>query len=88
MRRGVVLAESLEAKLRTRPDLFSVFTPARFALVTLRVRADDEPTVNDRTRQLHDTINAGGAVYLTGTVIDSKFVIRVHECCRRARRAH
>ncbi|KAM4064654.1 pyridoxal-dependent decarboxylase conserved domain-containing protein [Hirsutella rhossiliensis] len=88
VRRGVVLAESLEAKLRSRPDLFSIFTPARFALVTLRVRARDEATVNARTEQLYDAINAGGAFYLTSTVIGAKFAIRVSTSVAAVRDEH
>lgn len=88
VRRGVVLAESLEAKLRSRPDLFSIFTAARFGLVTLRVRGDDEPSVNARTEQLYNAINAGGAFYLTSTAIGGKFAIRVSTSVAAVRDEH
>ncbi|KAF4513012.1 hypothetical protein G6O67_000335 [Ophiocordyceps sinensis] len=88
VRRGVVLAESLEAKLRSRPDLFSIFTPARFALVTLRVRGDDEATVNARSEELYAVINAGGDFYLTGTVVGAKFAIRVSTSVAAVRDEH
>ncbi|PNY26533.1 Aromatic-L-amino-acid decarboxylase [Tolypocladium capitatum] len=77
VRRGVLLGEKLEAKIREREDLFTVFTPARFALVTLRVNGDGEEQINARTEGLYEAINAGGQFYLTSTVVNGKFAIRV-----------
>lgn len=39
---GITLAEKLEKLLRQKHGLFTVFTAARFALVTLRVRGTDD----------------------------------------------
>ncbi|ODA76718.1 hypothetical protein RJ55_07989 [Drechmeria coniospora] len=75
--KGVMLAEKLEASLRARNDLFIIFTPAKFALVTLRVSGDGEAEINRRTESLYDTINASGHFYLTSTVVNAKFAIRV-----------
>ncbi|KAJ6444311.1 aromatic-L-amino-acid decarboxylase [Purpureocillium lavendulum] len=77
VRKGVTLCESLETKLRQRPDLFSVFTPARFALLSLRLVGESEDQVNRRTEALYEQVNAGGQFYLTSTVISGKFAIRV-----------
>ncbi|UNI21981.1 hypothetical protein JDV02_007916 [Purpureocillium takamizusanense] len=77
IRKGVGLCESLETKLRQRPDLFTIYTPARFALLTVRLAGDDAEQVNRRTEALYEQINAAGQFYLTSTVINGKFAIRV-----------
>lgn len=96
IRSGIALAELLEARLRTRPDLFVVFTPARFALVTLRVCAgvgdDDkekeEAEVNRRTEMLYERINKDGEFYLTSTVVGAKLAIRVCTGVERVAEEH
>jgi aromatic-L-amino-acid decarboxylase len=77
IRNGVGMAESLESKLGGRRDLFTIFTPARFALVSLRVAGQDEDEVNRRTEEVYEAVNAGGEFYLTSTVVAGKFAIRV-----------
>ncbi|KAF7543522.1 hypothetical protein G7Z17_g10667 [Cylindrodendrum hubeiense] len=88
IRRGVVLGESLEAKLKSRPDLFSIFTPARFGLVTLRVAGADEDEVNARTERVYEGINADGEFYLTSTMVNGKFAIRVCTGVERVAEEH
>ncbi|KAK2595926.1 hypothetical protein QQS21_006521 [Conoideocrella luteorostrata] len=85
---GVSLGESLEEKLRSRPDLFAVFTPARFALVSLRVVGADGIEVNRRTEEVYERVNAAGEFYLTSTVVDGKFAIRVCLGVAAAREEH
>lgn len=77
IRKGVKLGESLEAKLASRPDLFAVFTRARFALVTLRVQGKDEAEINARTEKLYESVNAAGEFYLTSTLVNGKWAVRV-----------
>ncbi|KAG6000646.1 hypothetical protein E4U43_001546 [Claviceps pusilla] len=74
---GITLAQSLERRLRTRPDLFTVFTAAQFGLVTLTVAAQDEEEADARTKRVYDRILAGGEYYLTSTVVDGRTLIRV-----------
>ncbi|KAJ6780820.1 hypothetical protein PWT90_00507 [Aphanocladium album] len=88
VRRGMAMCESLDAKLRTRPDLFSIFTKARFALVSFRVVGADEDEVNKRTERLYETLNASGQVYLTSTVVNGKFAIRVSTSTNAVREEH
>ncbi|KZZ94150.1 aromatic-L-amino-acid decarboxylase [Moelleriella libera RCEF 2490] len=75
---GIARAELLEAKLRTRPDLMTVFTAARFGLVTLRIVGANEDDINKKTAQVYEAVNADGHFYLTSTVVgkDKKFAIR------------
>ncbi|TWU73238.1 hypothetical protein ED733_000823 [Metarhizium rileyi] len=77
IRNGVDMAEALESRLRSRPDLFAVFTPASFGLVSLRVRGRDEDEVNARSEEVYRAVNAAGSFYLTSTVVAGKFAIRV-----------
>ncbi|KAF4336610.1 Aromatic-amino-acid decarboxylase [Fusarium beomiforme] len=77
IRNGIDLAESLEAKINSRRDLFSIFTPARFGLVTLRVKGESEQQINARTEAVYEAINAAGEFFLTATAVNDKFAIRV-----------
>ncbi|KOS21551.1 Aromatic-L-amino-acid decarboxylase [Escovopsis weberi] len=77
IRKGIALAESLEAKLAGRPDRFAVFTRARFGLVTFRAAGDNEDAINKRTERLYEAVNATGRFFLTSTVIGGKYAIRV-----------
>ncbi|KAG6114741.1 hypothetical protein E4U14_001301 [Claviceps sp. LM454 group G7] len=77
VRSGIGMAESLERKLRARPDIFIVFTPSSFALVTLRVVGRDMDEMNARTQRVYDRILDEGEYYLTSTVVEGKTVIRV-----------
>ncbi|RFU73227.1 nonaspanin tm9sf [Trichoderma arundinaceum] len=77
IQKGVTLGESLQAKLETRPDLFTIFTKARFGLVVFRAKAEGEEKINSRTEKLYEAINASGQFYLTSTVVNGHFAIRV-----------
>ena len=77
LRAGIARCEGLEASLRSRPDLFSVLTPARFALLTVQVRGADGDEVNARTERLYEGVNGDGEFFLTSTVVNRKFAIRV-----------
>ena len=85
---GIGLGESLEKKLRSREDIFTIFTPARYALVTFRVNGKDEEDVNKRTEALYESVNNGGEFYLTSTVVNKKFAIRVCTGVQRCKEEH
>ncbi|KAM3475653.1 hypothetical protein MY8738_007295 [Beauveria namnaoensis] len=86
--RGIALGQSLDDKLAARPDLFTLFTRARFALVSFRVVGADEQERNARTETLYETLNASGKVYLTSTVVNGKFAIRVSTSTAAVREEH
>lgn len=88
IRNGIALCEVLEAKIRGRPDLFTVFTPASFALLSLRIVGAGEQEVNTRTQQVFERVNAAGEFYLTATVVDEKFAIRVCTAVADVREEH
>ncbi|KAG4275813.1 aromatic-L-amino-acid decarboxylase [Fusarium proliferatum] len=88
IRNGVTLGESLQSKLASRPDLFTIFTSARFGLVTFRVKGADEAEINARTEELYEWVNRTGEFYLTSTVVNDKFAIRVCTGVERVREEH
>jgi aromatic-L-amino-acid/L-tryptophan decarboxylase len=88
IRNGVTLGESLQTKLVSRPDLFTIFTPARFGLVTFRVKGGDEKEINARTEELYEWVNRTGEFYLTSTIVNDKFAIRVCTGVERVREEH
>ncbi|KAM0230405.1 hypothetical protein ACHAP5_011367 [Fusarium lateritium] len=77
IRNGITLSESLQTKLASRPDLFTIFTPARYGLITFRVQGDTEKEINTRTEELYEWVNKTGEFYLTSTIINDKFAIRL-----------
>lgn len=77
IRSGVALAESLETKLRSRPDLFTIFTKAIFGLVTFRLQGETEEQINAATEALYLKVNKDGEFYWTSTKVNGKFAIRV-----------
>ncbi|OAA68833.1 aromatic-L-amino-acid decarboxylase [Cordyceps fumosorosea ARSEF 2679] len=86
--RGIELGRSLDEKLAGRPDLFVPFTRARFALVSFRVVGVDDAQRNERTERLYEALNASGKVYLTSTVVNSVFAIRVATSTAAIREEH
>lgn len=88
VQRGISLAESMEKKIRTRGDVFEVFTPARFGLVSFRVKGATEAETNERTEALYNKLNASGDVYWTSTMVNGKFAIRVVTSVRTVREEH
>jgi aromatic-L-amino-acid/L-tryptophan decarboxylase len=89
VRRGMALGEKLAELVRSRPDLFEIVTPPKFALVVLRVIAMPEGSrgtstdpaplerQNKVTEKLYEAINAEGEIYLTSTILNGKYAIRV-----------
>ncbi|PHH69295.1 hypothetical protein CDD82_7856 [Ophiocordyceps australis] len=116
---GIDRARLLESKLRLRPDLFALVTPAAFGLLTFALvvvrppsssssscqdddaanndaanndAADNDAATNDAanrlTRRLYDAINATRAWFLTSTLLNGRFVIRVQTATAAVRQEH
>lgn len=71
VRSGIDLAAELASWVEADPD-FEVVAPHPFGLVCLRHRGGD--AVNQR---IVETVNASGRAYITHTVLDSAYTIRV-----------
>ena len=63
------------AKEIEKLDHFSIVTPPMFSLFTFRFEPP-KLDADQKTRELIETINADGRIYLTHTTHDEKFVIR------------
>ncbi|MEM6850530.1 MAG: pyridoxal-dependent decarboxylase [Pseudomonadota bacterium] len=90
IRNHVAWAEELEAKFRADPD-FEIVTGCRLSLFTFQyaprgVRADGAEAVDAATRALLERINDDGRTYLTQTMHEGRFVMRVQvgpfDCAR------
>ena len=67
------LARWMAEQIRRVPEVEIVSEP-RLSLVSFRLRGDDS---DEATRALLDAINARQNVYLTGTMVDGRFAIRI-----------
>jgi aromatic-L-amino-acid decarboxylase len=70
LREHMRLAQFLANEIRNHPQ-FELSAPVPFSLVCFRYRGSD-----DENRELLDRINATGRVFLSGTVLDGKFLLR------------
>ncbi|GAA3864276.1 pyridoxal-dependent decarboxylase [Saccharothrix violaceirubra] len=71
LRRHIDLAEGLEARVEADEN-WSLVTPRSLALLVIAHRDGDETT-----RRAMDAVNASGRAYLTHTVVNGRFAIRI-----------
>jgi aromatic-L-amino-acid decarboxylase len=64
-------AKQLASQIEAHPA-FEVCAPVRFSLVCFRYKASDE-----RNREMLDQINRSGVAFLSHTVLDGRFVLRL-----------
>ncbi|KUI56913.1 Tyrosine decarboxylase 1 [Cytospora mali] len=79
IRRGVKLGELFAGLVEGRRDLFEVLTGPVFALTVFRMapEAETEERRNELTKKLYEEVNKTGKIWVTGTVLEGKFAIRV-----------
>ncbi len=71
IRSHIAYAQKLAGLIRSHPD-FEVAAPTPFSLVCFRYRGSDEDN-----RRLLDRINASGKAFLSHTVLNGQFVLRL-----------
>jgi len=77
IRRHVALAGELASWVRADPS-FELAAPPSLALVCLRVRTGRGPEADDEaSRAALERVNASGEAFLTHTVVDGRYVIRI-----------
>ncbi len=77
LRGHIALAEQLASWVADDPR-FVLAVPRSLALVCLRVVTGGRPDDDDAaTRQVMERVNASGAAFLSHTVVDGRYVIRV-----------
>ncbi|KAI3398788.1 hypothetical protein diail_8479 [Diaporthe ilicicola] len=80
IRRGVAQGEKFAGWLRERADLFEILTGPSFALTVFRLAprgVDSEERRSELTRALYEAVNRSGKLWVTSTVLEGKFAIRV-----------
>lgn len=88
IRRTTQLGEEFAGWLRERPDLFEILAGPSFALTVFRVAGASEDERNARTRALCSRANATGKVWVTSTMLDGRFAIRMMTGVRTTERPH
>ncbi|TGZ82137.1 PLP-dependent transferase [Ascodesmis nigricans] len=69
--------------VQERPDRFQIFTPPAFALTVFSVNPivpDEEGSVerrNEITKEVYEAVNADGEIFITSSIIDGNYVMRV-----------
>ena len=71
LRNHMEMARQFAQKVRRHPD-FEIAAPPMFSLVCFRRRGSD-----DQNRELLERINATGRVFLSGTVLRGRFMLRL-----------
>lgn len=80
IRRGVAQGELFAGWLRARADLFEIITGPAFALTVFRLAppgVESEEKKSELTRALYEEVNRSGKLWVTSTVLEGKFAIRV-----------
>jgi aromatic-L-amino-acid decarboxylase len=71
LRAHIAYAQRLAALIRAHPD-FEIAAPTPFSLVCFRCRGSD-----DANRELLEQVNASGKAFLSHTVLNGRFVLRI-----------
>lgn len=90
IRSGVRMGEHFAEWLRGRPDLFEIIAGPSFALTVFRLvdKNGDEGKMNALTRKLYEEVNKTGRIWVTSTVLEGKFTIRVMTANRMTEEGH
>lgn len=90
IRRGVAQGELFAGLVGARGDLFEVLTGPAFALTVFRMAPEGETEEgrNGLTRRLYEEVNKTGKIWVTGTVLEGKFAIRVMTANRLTEEEH
>ena len=71
LRSHIGMAQELAEQIRRHPD-FEIAAPVRFSLVCFRFRGSDQ-----QNRELLERVNSTGRVFLSGTVLKGRFILRL-----------
>lgn len=89
IRDGVKRGEMFAGLVKGREDLFEIVTGPVFALTVFRmVGGQDVERANARTKKLYEAVNATGRIWVTSTVLEGKFAIRVMTANRQTEDGH
>lgn len=90
IRKTIGLGNTFADLIRSRPDLFEIVTKPSFALTVFRVKnpkataesngvatVKKDEDADSITKRVYELINSRGEIFITSTVIDGVYVIRV-----------
>lgn len=81
IRNTISHGEHFATLIRSRPDLYKIVTPPAFALTVFVVNPGDGgqqlEVQNKITKAVYERVNEEGRVYITSTVVDGSYAIRV-----------
>lgn len=63
--------------MRDRADIFEIVVPPAFALTVFAVKTAVREESNRLTKVVYEAVNADGEIFITSTVIDGIYAIRV-----------
>ncbi|KAK3687652.1 pyridoxal phosphate-dependent transferase [Podospora appendiculata] len=88
IRRTTKLGEDFAEWMRARNGLFEILTGPSFSLTVFRVKGQTEEESNARTKRLCEGVNASGKMWVSNTVLDGKFAIRMMTGVRATEKEH
>ena len=97
IRNHIALGLRFAELVGSRSDLFKIFTPPQLALTALHVQparftAESEAQRKGlavlATKRVYEAVSRSGEIYLTSSIIDDEFVIRVVAASPRVEERH
>ena len=90
IRNHIKLGELFAALLQTRKDLFNIITGSTFALTVFNIvpNVDGKDEEDQITKEVYESINRSGEVYLTHSILDDRYVIRVVSATPKTEKKH
>lgn len=80
IRRTLTLGSYFHGLIQSRKDLFSVFSPLSFALTVFTIvpkKGSTKEETDKLTKDVYELVNKRGEIYITSSVVDGTYVIRV-----------
>ena len=82
IRNCVTVGTRFYKNVRSRPDLFETITPSVFGLTVFTVNPGEGEGVglkarNEVTKEVYEAVNNDGEIFITSTVVDGMYAIRV-----------
>lgn len=79
IRKHIKLGEVFAGLLRTRRDLFRITTEPAYALTVFNIvpKVADRKEQDKITKEVYETVNKRGKIYITSSVVGGAYVIRV-----------
>lgn len=91
IRKTVKCGEKFAELVKGREDLFEMFTPPTFGLTVFTVNpgaGSDQQARSEISKEVYEAVNADGEIFITSSVVDGSYVIRVVSGNHRIEESH